>query len=269
MPYAIVKTHNGKFSLINSATGEVHSKGTTKKKAMAQMRLLEGIEHGKGIGASTSIPTGDKQTEMLEMMERRAEDAVNMVAKGFHTHHMEGEGGCRSNQVAHAPPPPPPQRMTLSNDEKRSVVNHIIKMLGDQRISNPRWMLVLSGNRTPQHLRFTKDEKTYIMNRILSEPNEDYLLDWYNRTIYRDTNHGSVEIPLDQLKEKLEENHNWVDMKQRFQNYKNDYKPINNKRKTEKTITTLSLKQNPIFPNAGGKEDKKPSGVIKHITDYL
>ena len=95
MPYAIVKTHNGKFSLINSATGEVHSKGTTKKKAMAQMRLLEGIEHGKGIGAPTSIPTGDKQTEMLEMMERKAEQVVDLHGKGVHHHHhhMKGEGG--------------------------------------------------------------------------------------------------------------------------------------------------------------------------------
>jgi len=91
MPYAIVKVKGG-FSLINTATGEAHSKKTTKKKAMAQMRLLEGIEHGtlvpreKGKG----IPPSDKQTEMLEMIERRAEDAVNMVAKGFHTHHGLG-----------------------------------------------------------------------------------------------------------------------------------------------------------------------------------
>ena len=91
MPYAIVKVKGG-FSLINTATKEVHSKKTTKKKAMAQMRLLEGIEHGtlvprekgKGIGASPSIPPSDKQTEMLEMLERRAENAVNMVAKGLY-----------------------------------------------------------------------------------------------------------------------------------------------------------------------------------------
>jgi len=91
MPYAIVKVKGG-FSLINTATREAHSKKTTKKKAMAQMRLLEGIEHGtlvprehgKGIGASPFIPTGDKQTEMLEMIERRAEDAVNMIAKGLY-----------------------------------------------------------------------------------------------------------------------------------------------------------------------------------------
>ena len=91
MPYAIVKVKGG-FSLINTATGETHTKRSTKKKCMAQLRLLEGIEHGtlvprekgKGIGASPSIPPSDKQTEMLEMIERRAEDAVNMVAKGLY-----------------------------------------------------------------------------------------------------------------------------------------------------------------------------------------
>jgi hypothetical protein len=45
MPYQIVK-HNGKFSVMNKQTKKIFSKGTTKKKALAQERLLYGIEHG-------------------------------------------------------------------------------------------------------------------------------------------------------------------------------------------------------------------------------
>ena len=98
MPYDVIKTPKGKFSLINTATGEVHSKGTTKKKCIAQQRLLEGIDPrltGTGVGASPQIPTGDERTEMLEMIERNAEQLVNLYGKGVHhhhTHHMEGLG---------------------------------------------------------------------------------------------------------------------------------------------------------------------------------
>ena len=98
MPYDIIKTPKGKFSLINTATGEVHSKGTTKKKALAQQRLLEGINHGTiepkgtGIGASPDIPTGDERTEMLEMIERNAEQLVDLHGKGVHHHIHHGVG---------------------------------------------------------------------------------------------------------------------------------------------------------------------------------
>jgi len=95
MPYDIIKTPKGKFSLINTATGEVHSKGTTKKKCIAQQRLLEGIDprkmEGTGIGASPVIPTGDERTEILEMIERNAEQRVDLHGKGIHKH-SHGEG---------------------------------------------------------------------------------------------------------------------------------------------------------------------------------
>jgi hypothetical protein len=47
MPYSIV-THpgTGMVSVVNTATGAVHSKHTTPEKARAQVRLLYGIEHG-------------------------------------------------------------------------------------------------------------------------------------------------------------------------------------------------------------------------------
>lgn len=45
MPYQ-VKKHNGKFSVVNIETHKIFSKGTTKKNAKKQIRLLYGIEHG-------------------------------------------------------------------------------------------------------------------------------------------------------------------------------------------------------------------------------
>lgn len=95
MPYSIIKTPKGKFSLINTATGEVHSKGTTKKKCMAQQALLEGIDprkmEGTGIGASPKIPTVDERTEFLEMIQRNAEQRIDMRGRGIHKHN-HGKG---------------------------------------------------------------------------------------------------------------------------------------------------------------------------------
>jgi len=45
MPYKIKKNRSGKFMVINSKTKRVHSKGTTKKKAIKQMRLLYALEN--------------------------------------------------------------------------------------------------------------------------------------------------------------------------------------------------------------------------------
>jgi hypothetical protein len=46
MPYSLLKGKDDSYSVINSATGKVHSKHTTHEKALAQMRLLYGIEGG-------------------------------------------------------------------------------------------------------------------------------------------------------------------------------------------------------------------------------
>jgi hypothetical protein len=45
MPYEIVKVSGG-FKVINKDTGKVHAKKTSKKNAQAQIRLMEGIDHG-------------------------------------------------------------------------------------------------------------------------------------------------------------------------------------------------------------------------------
>ena len=44
MPYQMSKLKSGKYQ-IKGPSG-VHAKGTSKAKADAQMRLLQGIEHG-------------------------------------------------------------------------------------------------------------------------------------------------------------------------------------------------------------------------------
>ena len=45
MPYSISPRPNGKFEVLNSDTGRIHSIGTTSAKAHAQIRLLRAIEH--------------------------------------------------------------------------------------------------------------------------------------------------------------------------------------------------------------------------------
>ena len=45
MPYSISPRPNGKFEVLNSDTGKIHSYGTTSVKAHAQLRLLQAIKH--------------------------------------------------------------------------------------------------------------------------------------------------------------------------------------------------------------------------------
>lgn len=45
MPYKIRKKGN-EYEVMNALTGRVTAKGTTKKKAVGQLHLLEGIAHG-------------------------------------------------------------------------------------------------------------------------------------------------------------------------------------------------------------------------------
>lgn len=45
MPYAVRKIRNKDlYKVVNTKTGKVHSSGTTKDKAKAQVKLLETIE---------------------------------------------------------------------------------------------------------------------------------------------------------------------------------------------------------------------------------
>ena len=47
MPFSIRKIGKNKYQVYNTATGEIHSKGTTKKKAEGQFRLLQGIHRNE------------------------------------------------------------------------------------------------------------------------------------------------------------------------------------------------------------------------------
>jgi hypothetical protein len=55
MPYDIIKKPSGKYEVINKLTGEIHAKGTTLKKAKAQVRLL-GMKEGKGRKGRRAYP---------------------------------------------------------------------------------------------------------------------------------------------------------------------------------------------------------------------
>lgn len=45
MPYRAIKIRGmNKYKVINSKTGKIHAKGTTKKKAQAQLRILRSKE---------------------------------------------------------------------------------------------------------------------------------------------------------------------------------------------------------------------------------
>ena len=44
MPYSVIKTEHG-YGVRNTETGHMKSMDIPEEKAMAQMRLLEGIEH--------------------------------------------------------------------------------------------------------------------------------------------------------------------------------------------------------------------------------
>ena len=45
MPYSISPRPNHKFSVSNTETGKIHSKGTSLAKAKAQLRLLNAIKN--------------------------------------------------------------------------------------------------------------------------------------------------------------------------------------------------------------------------------
>jgi len=55
MPFSIRKIGKNKYQVYNTATGEIHSKGTTKKKAEGQFRLLQGIARKEVIGLEGGI----------------------------------------------------------------------------------------------------------------------------------------------------------------------------------------------------------------------
>ena len=60
MPFEVKKISPKCWEVVNSETGVIHSKCTTKTKAMAQMRLLYGVESGKWKPTGKKISTDSK-----------------------------------------------------------------------------------------------------------------------------------------------------------------------------------------------------------------
>ena len=73
MPYALIPVGRGDYSVVNTSSGAVHSKHTTKAKAEAQLRLLRGIESGRiarpEAVASYEEDTGKKYDDSSEFDE--------------------------------------------------------------------------------------------------------------------------------------------------------------------------------------------------------
>jgi hypothetical protein len=66
MPYKMKKKGDN-YSVENALTGKVHAKGTTKKKAMGQLAILNGIHSGfvpLHSYHSKVIPRGGKKNSM-------------------------------------------------------------------------------------------------------------------------------------------------------------------------------------------------------------
>jgi hypothetical protein len=70
MPFEIISLGRGKYEVKNSETGTIHSKHTTKKNAMAQVRLLNEVSKGEG------MPTGSASDFV-----KREKEATNKTTK--------------------------------------------------------------------------------------------------------------------------------------------------------------------------------------------
>jgi len=68
MPYAI-KSKDGQFQVVNTETGHVKGTFSSRKKAMRQFRLLQGVEHGwkpTKAAAGAVVTTGDLLLDAYE-----------------------------------------------------------------------------------------------------------------------------------------------------------------------------------------------------------
>lgn len=90
MPFSIRKIGKNKYQVYNTATGEIHSKGTTKKKAEGQFRLLQGVARKEVIGLEGGArglrgeadPMGDRsiRSHINQYIDPR-ESLINMIVR--------------------------------------------------------------------------------------------------------------------------------------------------------------------------------------------
>jgi hypothetical protein len=90
MPYSLKKIGKS-WQVINTETGEIHSKGTTKAKAEAQIHLLQGVDHGWKPTGRGGISVGEQP--LIEKL-RIHENPTTAVPHGQpHTIGFGGIGG--------------------------------------------------------------------------------------------------------------------------------------------------------------------------------
>jgi hypothetical protein len=71
MPYSIRKIGKNRYQVYNTATGELHSKGTSKKKAEGQFRLLQGIARKEVIGLEGGGQGQSTTARALQLVQRQ------------------------------------------------------------------------------------------------------------------------------------------------------------------------------------------------------
>ncbi len=86
MPYK-VERHGRQYAVVNTKTGEIKAKSTSKEKAERQARLLRGIEHGWK-------PTGEKDTYTRTVNGRKT--TVRIYASSGKNRLTPVEGGKKS-----------------------------------------------------------------------------------------------------------------------------------------------------------------------------
>jgi hypothetical protein len=88
MPFSIRKVGKNKYQVYNTATGEIHSKGTTKKKAEGQFRLLQGIHRKELIGnleGGVGHQRANREAERLEAQVYALEQQEHRVIRMIHS----------------------------------------------------------------------------------------------------------------------------------------------------------------------------------------
>jgi hypothetical protein len=99
MPYSIRKIGKNRYQVYNTATGEIHSKGTTKKKAEGQFRLLQGVARKDMIGlegGANPMQNPDLFGYMRQYLDPR-ETYINMLTN-LRQHYLQ-------QPPPHQPPP--------------------------------------------------------------------------------------------------------------------------------------------------------------------
>jgi len=115
MPYSLEQISPRRYSVINTNTGQLHSKHTSKKKAEAQIRLLNGIEHGMKVkgGKFTDMeykkPINLRKLKGGKLSQKELKDFVDASykkkgdTKNINGYILDEELSTKRNKVYHNP----------------------------------------------------------------------------------------------------------------------------------------------------------------------